>query len=496
MNYSGKQVIGGFGWSYAERMVAQIVSLIVSMVLARILIPGDFGVIAIVMIFITICDSMVTGGLGNSLVQKKDADIIDVNTIFVCSIGLSVLLYVLIFITAPFISLFFEIPILTPVLRVLGLRVIISGVNSIQRAWVQKKLQFKKFFFSTLVGVVTSAVIGISMAKMGYGAWSLVAQYLSNAFLGTIMLFIMDDWKPKMSFSLERANSMLSYGWKVLLSTVLYTIINDIKSILIGKKFGPADLAFFDQGNKFPNILIVNIDATIVNVMFPVLSDSQKDLENLKRMCRRIVKTCMYLVAPLLIGLLFIAQDFIMVIYTEKWIPAVPFLQIMAVLYLIRPISTMCNQSIMAIGRSDIALKISIISSVINIGLLVFAVFYIGKLLWVAYFAVLAAIISTLIFMTYGKILIGYRFREQVADVLPNILLALIMGVIVYAIHFLPGAGLVILILQVFTGFLAYLLLSYIFQIDSFVYLVRLIEGKVNNKKLRVINKLVRTKKQ
>ena len=495
MSFTGKQVIGGIGWSYAERMVAQAVSLIVSVVLARILIPEDFGIITIVMIFITICDAMMTGGLGNSLVQKKDVDEKDANTILLCSIGLSLFLYVLIYLTAPLISSFFEIPLLKHVLRVLGIRVVISGINSIQRAWIQRKLQFKKFFFSTLVGVVVSAVIGIAMAKMGFGVWSLVAQYLSNAFLGTVILFIIDDWSPSFNFSWDRARSMFSYGWKVLISTVLYTIIADIKSILIGKKFGPTDLAFFDQGNKFPNILIVNIDATIISVMFPVLSNSQTDLHNLKRMCRRSVKTCMYLVAPLLLGLLFIAQDFIMVIYTEKWMEAVPFLQPMAIFYLIRPVSTMCNQSIMALGRSDISLKISIISSIIIIGLLILAVFIIGDLIWVAYLAVMASLISASLFMVYGKKLFGYKIREQLIDILPNIGLALVMGIIVYSLHFLPINRVLVLVIQVFVGVTIYILLSFLLQIESFLYLIRIFEDKITDKRMKnLLHKLQRSR--
>ena len=326
MESNKQKVAGGLFWSYGERIMAQLVSLVVSVVLARLLDPENYGVISIVMIFITFCDAIVSGGFGNAIVQKKDADELDVNTMLCCSVATSFFLYVIIFFAAPAIADFYDMDIIRPILRVLGLRLLISGVNSIQRAWIQKRMLFRRFFVSTSFGTVISAVVGISMAYRGMGAWSLVAQYLTNSFIDTMVLLITNDWKPRLQFSWRRAKSMLSYGWKVLLTTVVYTIEGDLRSLIIGKQFGSADLAYYDQGKKFPNLLVTNINTSISNVIFPVLSKSQDDLNRMRTICRRSIRTSTYLLAPLLIGLIAVANEFVQVILSEKWLPCVPYL--------------------------------------------------------------------------------------------------------------------------------------------------------------------------
>ena len=357
MESNKQKVAGGLFWSYGERIMAQLVSLIVSIVLARLLDPENYGVISIVMIFITLCDAIVSGGFGNAIVQKKDADELDVNTMLCCSVAASFLLYIVIFLAAPAIADFYDMDIIRPILRVLGLRLLISGVNSIQRAWIQKRMLFRRFFISTSFGTVISAVVGISMAYRGMGAWSLVAQYLTNSFIDTMVLLITNDWKPRLQFSWRRAKSMLSYGWKVLLTTVVYTIEGDLRSLIIGKQFGSADLAYYDQGKKFPNLLVTNINTSISNVIFPVLSKSQDDLTRMRTICRRSIRTSTYLLAPLLIGLIAVANEFVQVILSEKWLPCVPYLQILTLVFLVRPLTTTCQQAIMSTGRSDITLK-------------------------------------------------------------------------------------------------------------------------------------------
>lgn len=228
MESNKQKVAGGLFWSYGERIMAQLVSLIVSIVLARLLDPENYGVISIVMIFITLCDAIVSGGFGNAIVQKKDADELDVNTMLCCSVAASFLLYIVIFLAAPAIADFYDMDIIRPILRVLGLRLLISGVNSIQRAWIQKRMLFRRFFISTSFGTVISAVVGISMAYRGMGAWSLVAQYLTNSFIDTMVLLITNDWKPRLQFSWRRAKSNLSLIKSYLWSRKLVVISSDV----------------------------------------------------------------------------------------------------------------------------------------------------------------------------------------------------------------------------------------------------------------------------
>ena len=493
MESSKQKVAGGLFWSYGERIMAQLVSLIVSIVLARLLDPENYGVISIVMIFITFCDAIVTGGFGNAIVQKKDADELDVNTMLCCSVATSILLYIIIFCAAPYIASFYNMPIIRPILRVLGLRLLISRVNSIQRAWIQKRMLFKRFFISTSFGTIISAVVGISMAYMGKGAWALVGQYLTNSFIDTAVLLITNDWKPRLQFSWKRAKEMLSYGWKVLVTTVVYTIEGDLRSLIIGKKFGSADLAYYDQGKKFPNLLVTNINTSISNVMFPVLSESQNDPTRLKQLCRRAVRIGIYLLSPLLIGLMGVADTFVIAILSEKWAPCIPFLRILTLVFLVRPFTTTCQQSILSVGRSDITLKIEIIVNAVAIGILFYSVFILESVLGIAIGTLIAELVSMGMFMYYENKIIRYSYKEQLQDLLPSLGLATVMGVIVYIVHFLPIYKGLALILQVVIGAAFYFAASYVLQFEPFVYLVGMLKEKLNNPKMNwILSKLVR----
>lgn len=360
MENKKNKIASGLFWSYGERIFGQSVSLIVSIILARLLSPENYGVISIVMIFITFCDAIVTGGFGNAIVQKKDADELDVNTMLCCSMAVSASLYGIIYMAAPWIAGFYQMDIICPLLRVLGLRLLIFGFNSIQHAWIQKQMLFQKFFIASSFGTVLSAVVGISLAYLGAGPWALVAQYLTDSFLDTILLLFTNDWRPKLQFSLKRARSLLSYGWKVLLTTIVYTIEGNLRSLIIGKKFGSADLAHYDQGGRFPNLLVANVHSTITSVMFPVLSQCQDDPVRLKQLTRQTIRISNYLLTPLLVGLVAVADSFVCAILSEKWMPCVPYLQILTLTYLTRPFANTCHQAILSKGRSDIILNIMI----------------------------------------------------------------------------------------------------------------------------------------
>lgn len=493
MESSKQKVAGGLFWSYGERIMAQLVSLIVSIVLARLLSPENYGVISIVMIFITFCDAIVTGGFGNAIVQKKDADELDVNTMLCCSVATSILLYVIIFCAAPYIASFYNMSIIRPILRVLGLRLLISGVNSIQRAWIQKRMLFKRFFISTSFGTIISAVVGISMAYRGKGAWALVGQYLTNSFIDTAVLLITNDWRPRLQFSWKRAKEMLSYGWKVLVTTVVYMIESDLRSLIIGKKFGSADLAYYDQGKKFPNLLVTNINTSISNVMFPVLSENQNDPARLKQLCRRAVRIGIYLLSPLLIGLIGIADTFVIAILSEKWAPCIPFLRILTLVFLVRPFTTTCQQSILSVGRSDVTLKIEIAINTVAIGILFYSVFIWKSVLGIAIGTLIAELVSMGMFMYYENKIIQYSYKEQLQDLSPSLGLATVMGIIVYIVHFLPMHKGLVLILQVVVGAAVYLVVSYVLQFEPFIYLVGMLREKFNNPKINwILLKLVR----
>ncbi|MCM1047903.1 MAG: lipopolysaccharide biosynthesis protein [Clostridiales bacterium] len=484
-------VLGGFFWNYAERITAQLVSLIVSVILARLLEPEHYGVVSIVMIFISVGDVFVTGGFGNALVQKKDAEEIDFNTVLICSGVMSLFVYIVIFLAAPYIAIFYGMPAIKTLLRVLGLRIPVAGVNSIQHARIQKKMAFKKFFISTLIGTIISAFIGIIMAYKGAGEWALVAQYLSNAVIDTVILYLSGDWRPKLMFSIQRARILMSYGWKVLGSTLISSLEINWRNLIIGKQFGTDDLAFYHQGSKLPNVFVANIISSISKVIFPLMASEQDNKNKVKAVCRTSIQEGIFLMAPLMIGLIAVGDNFVRVVFTDKWLPCVQYLRILSLVYLVRPMTSTCMQAILAMGRSGIVLKIEIFLNVIALSLVSVSVFYYKSVLFIAVGNVVTEIISLIIHMYFIRKLIGYHYREQIRDVIPCILLSCVMGIICYGVTFVINAPpIVLLIIQIVLGAVIYTISTLLFRIDGCIYILKSIEPRLLDSVVhRILNK-------
>ncbi len=291
-------VISNFFWRFFERCGAQTVSIIVSIILARILTPSIYGTVALVTVFTTIMQVFVTSGLGSALIQKKDADDLDFSTVFYFNLAISILLYLVMFFLAPFIADFYKITELTPVIRVLSLNLIISGLRNIQQSYVSRNLIFKRFFFATLTATILSAIIGIYMAYNGYGVWALVAQNLTNVLFGTVVLWFTVNWRPKWLFSFERLKSLFSYGWKLLVSSLLEIFLRELSSLIIGKYYTKEDLAFYNRGELFPKTIVNNINSSIDSVLFPTMSKVQDNAATLKAITRRSISISTYIIAP------------------------------------------------------------------------------------------------------------------------------------------------------------------------------------------------------
>ena len=259
-----QKTISGVFWRFGERITAQLITFVVSIVLARMIAPEQYGIIALTTIFINILNVFVTSGLGTSLVQKKTSDTKDFSTMFYASITLAFILYIILFFTAPIIAKIYDSEILIPLLRVMGLRIPIAAVNSIQQAYVQKKMIYRKFFISTLFGTIVSAVVGIYMAVRGYGAWALVGQYLTNSTIDTIVLFIVIDWKPTLYFSFERFKKLFDFGWKIMISSFIGSLFHQLKGMIIGKKYNAASLAYYNKADQIPSLVKNNVDLIVI----------------------------------------------------------------------------------------------------------------------------------------------------------------------------------------------------------------------------------------
>lgn len=469
-------VISNFLWRFAERCGAQLVTFIVSIVLARILSPNDYGTIALVTVFITILQVFIDSGLSTALIQKKDADDLDFSSVFYFNLVVCIILYLLMFYSAPYIAKFYNDLSLTPIIRVISLTLIISGVKGVQQSYVSRNMLFKRFFFSTLGGTIFSAVLGIAMAYAGFGVWAIVFQQLSNNTIDTLILWITVKWRPVKKFSWLRLKNLLSFGWKLLASSLLDTVYNNLRNMIIGKLYTPADLAFYNQGDKFPKLIVVNINTSIDSVLLPTMSNEQDNPIRVKEMTRRAIKTSTYIMAPLMIGLAFCAEPIVRLVLTDKWLPCVPYLRIFCVTYLFWPIHTANLNAINSMGRSDLFLKLEVLKKIIGMILLLSTMWF--GVMAMAYSLLISSFTSQLINTWPNRYLLKYKYTDQIADIFPNLLIALIMGVVVYFINFLNLSVLVSLIVQILLGGIIYLILSILTKNDSFIYLINILKSR------------------
>ena len=463
-------VVSNFLWRFAERCGAQLVSFVVSIVLARILAPEDYGTIALVTVFTAILQVFVDSGLGTALIQKKDADDLDFSSVFYFNFAMCLVLYSGMFIAAPYIAIFYEDMTLTPVIRVLSLTIVISGVKGIQQAYVSRNMLFKKFFFSTIGGTIFSAFLGIGLAFSGYGVWALVAQQLSNTMIDTLILWITVKWKPKKEFSWKRLRTLFSYGWKLLVSSLLDTVYNNLRNLIIGKMYSSADLAYYNQGDKFPKIIVTNINTSIDSVLLPTMSNEQDDRNRIKSMTRRAIKTSTYVMAPLMMGLAFCAESIVKIVLTDKWLPCVPFLRLFCITYMFWPVHTANLNAIKAMGRSDWFLKLEIVKKIVGLFFLLSSMWF--GVMAMAYSLLLSSILSQFINAWPNRQLLGYGYSEQVRDFAPGILLAIGMGICVYFIGFLPLPTIVTLLIQIIIGAVIYIGASALLKLEEFEYIL------------------------
>lgn len=468
-------------WRFSERCGAQLVTLIVSIVLARLLMPEDYGTVALVTVFTTIMQVFVDSGLGTALIQKKDADDLDFSSVFYFNFAVCIILYLIMFFAAPFIASFYNMPELTPIVRVISLTILISGVKGVQQSYVSRNMLFKRFFYATLGGTIISAFLGIALAYAGFGVWAIVAQQLSNTAIDTLILWITVKWRPKLMFSWERLKGLLGFGWKMLCSALLDTVYNNLRSLLIGKIYSSADLAYYNEGKKFPDLLVTNINSSIDSVLLPVMSNEQDSRGRLKSITRRSITVSCYVMAPLMIGLACCARNVVILVLTEKWIPCVFFLQIFCITYMLYPIHTANLNAVKAMGRSDLFLKMEVWKKAVGLVLLLSTMFISIKAM--AYSLLISTLTSMIINSWPNKKLLNYSFWEQMKDIFPSIILAAGMGVIVYLIGSLPVSTLPLLLIQVVCGGAIYIFGSVILKLEPFLYLLGIIKPMIQKRR-------------
>lgn len=477
MAFSRGTIVKSFLWKLVERLSAQLVQFVVSIVLARLLMPSEYGVIALIIIFIQLCDVIIDGGLNTALIQKKDADNIDFSTIFFFSLVISVLLYVVLFFSASIIASFYGRPELIVLIRALSLSLPFYAINSIQRAYVSKKMLFQRLFYSSFGSAIVSGGIGIMMAFSGYGVWALVAQSVSNQFFITIIMWVTIRWRPSFTFSCERFLVLFNYGWKIFGASFITTLFVNIRKLLIGRLYAPDSLAYYEKGEQLPSLVMNNIFTAVQSILLPTFSDSQEDRERIKSIMRRSTKLSCFFIYPIMVGLIVAAKPLIVFLLTDKWLQVVPFVQILCIANFFRPITIPNWEAIKALGYSGTILKLEIVKKVIDITILVISVFF-GTYA-IAWGCVLFNLICVFVNLAPNYKLLNYGVKEQLSDAVPTLLIAMMMGVSVYWIQFLSLSNFMIIVFQGFFGIIIYAGLSLFLKEESMMYIFGVIKDYI-----------------
>lgn len=466
---SNKSIMSNMLWKLGERFLAQVISLIVSIVLARLLMPEEYGTIALVLVFINIANVFVISGFSTGLIQKKDADDMDFSTIFYFNLVVSVILYLILVIVSGPISEFYANPELRLILRVLGIRIIVSALNSIQHSYVARKMMFRKYFWATLFGTLVSGLVGIILAYKNAGVWALVAQYLTNTIIDSIVLWFTVKWRPKLLFSFDRLRTLVSYSWKILFEELSATISNQIRNLFIGKVYSSNDLAYYSKGQQFPSIIVVNISSAISSVLFPAMANIQSDSQELKKIMRQSIKITSFIVFPMLLGLGLISKPLILLLLTDKWLNSVPFLQLFCLSFALQVGLYPRHQALKATGRSDVFMYEHQIGRLISFA---FLLLLYKRSVWIlALTGLLGTIVLVIITMFTSKRYSNYKYREQVSDVFHSLVCCIFMGVIVFLVGLIKVPIFVTLLLQVLAGIVSYFSFAYLFRFEELFYL-------------------------
>ena len=444
------KTVKGVGWSFIDNLSSSGITFLVGLVLARLLTPSEYGIMAILTIFIAVSNSIVDSGFSNALIRKTDAKQVDYNTVFLFNLLVSGLLYVALFFAAPAISVFFKEPLLVEVMRVIGWVLVINALAIIPRTLFVKAVNFRTQTKVSLIASISSGVVGIGMALAGMGVWSLVGQQLSRQLLNTLFLWIYCKWRPAWEFSVQSFKELFGFGSKILLSGLLNTVFNEIYALVIGRCYTSAQLGQYTRANQFNQIFSSNLTTVIQRVSYPVLSSIQDEPERLREAYRKVIKSTMLISFACMLGLAAVAKPLIILLIGEKWLPAVGFLQIICFSGMLYPLHAINLNILQVKGRSDLLLKLEIVKKIIAVGPLVLGVlFSIEYMLWGSVFT---SLIAYFLNSYYSADLIKYPTKEQIKDILPTFLASFVTATAMWSLTLLSLSHWLLLPLQCLLG--------------------------------------------
>ena len=445
-----EKTVKGVGWSFVDSLSGSGIAFLVGLVLANLLTPSEYGIMAILTIFIAVSNSIVDSGFSNALIRKTDARRIDYNTVFFFNLLVSIVLYAVIYLAAPSISIFFKEPLLVEVMRVISLVLIINALAIIPRTLFVKEVNFKTQTKVSLIASVSSGVIGIGMALAGLGVWSLVGQQLSRQLLNTLFLWIYCRWRPVREFSVQSFKELFGFGSKLLLSGLLNTVFNEIYALIIGRCYTAAQLGQYTRANQFNQISSSNLTSVIQRVSYPVLSSIQDESDRLREGYRKIIKSTMLISFACMLGMAAVAKPMVVLLIGEKWLPAVGYLQIVCFSGMLYPLHAINLNILQVKGCSDLLLKLEIIKKIIGVGPLLLGIFFsIEYMLWGS---VCTSVIAYFLNSYYSANLINYPTQEQIRDILPTFIVSFLIAAVMWSLTLLPLSNWLLLPLQCLLG--------------------------------------------
>lgn len=477
---TNKKIISSISWSMAEKILTDIVSMLVTLILSRLLLPSDYGLVALVQIFINISLIFVNTGLGAAIIQKKDASEEEVSTIFYINILLGIVIYAILYALAPLIAKYKKNELLCSLLRVLAIRIPISSFYSMQHAFIKKRLEFKTYFYSSLAGTIVAGFVGVYLAIKGYGVWALVFSTLTDQIMDSMILLLTTRWIPKFKISFSKSKGTISYGFKLLIKEFISRAYNQSRSLLIGLKYTSSDLAFSNKGQKIPEIVAELTESTMVRVMFPVFSSVQDDKNRFSKMISNTIKLSTFFVTPLMMGLFIIADKLIPLVFTDKWVYCIPYLRVCCFSMMIFPILNADLRAIEAMGKDNDIIKIQTINTTVGIITILISLFVFDNPLYIMIGKLIETIISTIVTISYTKKYFGYGYKEHIRDIKLSFLVSLIMSFIVLLVGKINIGTLGILILQILVGIFTYATLSIILKNDSAKFIINFLKDARN----------------
>ncbi len=462
-----KQALGGFIWSFFQQFSTQLITFTVQLILARILTPSEFGLIGMLTVFIGIGTALFEGGMTSSLIRVASVDTKDYSTVFIFNLGVSILIYLLFFLAAPYIALFYKQPALTDIARLYGLSFIFLSFGTVQNTILTREMKFKRQSMIAFPALLIGSIVGVVLANNGYGVWSLVYSMLVTNLLTATLLWFSSEWRPQMIFDVDKFRLHFHYGYKMTLSSLLDTIFTNIYQILIGRFYSAVLVGYYTRANSLMMLPVGNVSAALNKVVFPLFAKVQDDIPALRAAYKKIMLVVLFIITPIIVLMALLADQLVVFLFTEKWLPIVPIFQIICFSGILYPLHLYNLLILQVKGRSDLFLKLEVIKKVVSLIIIVISIYFGFTALLIG--SVIASILALFINTYYAGAMIDYKMKQQLLDIQPIFAISICMGLVVFFVNsnLIAYNNISRLIISGSAGLIIYIFLAFVFKFES-----------------------------